>query len=126
MSIEFVSAVPIVPSRTIDATAEWYRDVLGFDIYHTESEYGIVGRGETRIHFWGPSGIAPESSMTMIRIGVRGIDELYQHCTELGIVHPNATLRLQTWGFREFAVTDIDGNLITFFESPAEGAEAAA
>ena len=56
--------------------------------------------------------------MTMIRLGVRGIDELYAHCQERDIVHPNAPLAEQPWGFREFSVTDRDGNLVTFFEPP--------
>jgi uncharacterized glyoxalase superfamily protein PhnB len=117
---EFVSAVPIVPAREVEASAGWYRDRLGFDVFHTELEYGIVGRGETWIHFWGPSGIEPEQSNTMIRVGVRGIDELYEHCRAEGIVHPNAPLEEQPWGFREFAVCDHDGNLVTFFEPPEE------
>jgi catechol 2,3-dioxygenase-like lactoylglutathione lyase family enzyme len=115
---EFVSAVPIIPARDVEATASWYRDELGFDVFHTEPEYGIVGRGESWIHFWGPSEIAPENSNTMIRLGVRGIDELYAHCQERGIVHANAPLDEQSWGFREFSVTDRDGNLVTFFEPP--------
>ncbi|MGH3102966.1 MAG: bleomycin resistance protein [Gaiellaceae bacterium] len=116
---EFISAVPIIPARDVEASAAWYRDRLGFDVFHTEREYGIVGRGETWIHFWGPSGIEPKESMTMIRVGVRGIDALYEHCREQEIVHPNAALEEQPWGFREFAVTDHDGNLVTFFEPPA-------
>jgi hypothetical protein len=108
---------PDPPARDIDASTAWYRDQLGFDVFHTEREYGIVGRGETWIHFWGPSGIAPKDSMTMIRVGVRGIDELYAHCRNEGIAHPNAPLEEKPWGFREFAVTDHDGNLVTFFEA---------
>lgn len=118
MTTTFVSAVPIIPSREIEASAAWYRDRLGFEVFHTETEYGIVGRGETWIHFWGPSGIEPKDSMTMIRVGVGGIDELYAHCHAEKIVHPNAALRTQPWGFREFAVSDHDGNLVTFFEPP--------
>ncbi len=49
---EFVSAVPIIPARDVEVSAAWYRDQLGFDVFHTESEYGIVGRGESWIHFW--------------------------------------------------------------------------
>jgi catechol 2,3-dioxygenase-like lactoylglutathione lyase family enzyme len=116
---EFVSAVPIIPAQEIEASAAWYRDRLGFDVFHTEDEYGIVGRGETWIHFYGPSGISPEDSMTMLRVGVRGIDELYEHCQAEDIVHPNAPLVEQHWGFREFSVRDLDGNLVTFFEPPA-------
>jgi catechol 2,3-dioxygenase-like lactoylglutathione lyase family enzyme len=117
---EFISAVPIIPAREIEASAAWYRDRLGFDVFHTEPEYGIVGRGETWIHFWGPSGIPPEKSDTMIRVGVRGIDPLYEHCQSEGIVHPNALLQDTPWGFREFSVTDHDGNLVTFFEPPPD------
>ena len=58
--------------------------------------------------------------MTMIRLGVRGIDDLYEQCLGKGIVHPNAPLTEQPWGFREFSVTDVDGNLVTFFEPPAD------
>ncbi len=117
---EFVSAVPIIPARDIEDAAAWYRDELGFEVFHTEPEYGIVGRGESWIHFWGPSDIAPEDSNTMIRLGVQGIDELYAHCQERDIVHPNAPLQDTPWGFREFSARDRDGNLVTFFERPAE------
>jgi catechol 2,3-dioxygenase-like lactoylglutathione lyase family enzyme len=115
---EFVSAVPIVPARAVEESTAWYRDRLGFEVFHTEPEYGIVGRDETWIHFWGPSEIAPEDSNTMIRVGVRGIDSLYDDCQAQGIVHPNAPLQEQPWGFREFSVRDHDGNLVTFFEPP--------
>ena len=48
-----------------------------------------------------------------------GIDDLYGDCQARDIVHPNAPLEEQPWGFREFAVRDHDGNLVTFFEPPA-------
>jgi uncharacterized glyoxalase superfamily protein PhnB len=54
----------------------------------------------------------------MLRVGVRGIDPLYEHCQIEGIVHPNAPLQEKPWGFREFSVIDNDGNLVTFFEPP--------
>jgi uncharacterized glyoxalase superfamily protein PhnB len=119
MATEFVSAVPIVPARDTEAATAWYRDQLGFEVFHVEREYAIVGRGESWIHFWGPSDIPPEESNTMVRLGVQGIDELYAQCIERAIVHPNAPLVEQPWGFREFSVTDRDGNLVTFFEPPA-------
>jgi hypothetical protein len=56
----------------------------------------------------------------MIRLGVRGIDELHEHCQTREIVHPNCPLEEQPWGFREFAVIDHDGNLVTFFETPQD------
>ncbi|MDH4346117.1 MAG: VOC family protein, partial [Thermoleophilia bacterium] len=118
---EFVSAVPIIPARDVAAAAEWYRDQLEYDVVHIEPEYGIVRRGESSIHFWGPSGIAPEASNTMIRVGVRGIDDLYAEYSGRGIVHPNDPLTTKPWNLREFSVGDRDGNLVTFFEPPAGG-----
>ena len=37
-------AVPIIPAREIAASADWYRDNLGFEVVHLEPEYGIVER----------------------------------------------------------------------------------
>jgi catechol 2,3-dioxygenase-like lactoylglutathione lyase family enzyme len=115
---EFLTAVPIVPAQDIAATTAWYSDMLGFDVFLAEPEYGIVGRGEAWVHFRGPSETPPEDSTTSLRIGVRGIDELYEQCRARDIVHQNAPLGEEDWGFREFSVTDVDGNLVTFFEPP--------
>ena len=108
--------VPIIPARKVPASAQWYADNLGFEVVHVEDDYGIVERDQVGVHFWGPSGIAPEESMTMFRIRVEGIDDLYAQCQERGIVHPNAPLEDKPWGAREFAVLDGDGNQLTFFE----------
>jgi catechol 2,3-dioxygenase-like lactoylglutathione lyase family enzyme len=113
-------AVPIIPARDTKTSAEWYRDHLGFEVVHVEREYAIVERDDVGVHFWGPSGIEPEDSMTMFRIRVVGIDELYERCSADGIVHPNAGLEEKPWGAREFAVIDGDGNLLTFFERVSE------
>jgi uncharacterized glyoxalase superfamily protein PhnB len=75
-----------------------------------------VERHGIGVHFWAPSEIEPEASMTVFRIRVEGIAELYAHCLEREIVHPNAPLEEKPWGAREFAVRDGDGNLLTFFE----------
>lgn len=114
--MKLVSAVPVVPSQDIAATTTWYRDTLGFAVFHIEGEYGIVGRDDVYIHFWGPSGIKPMESTTSIRLGVADIEEWHAHCIALDIVHTNAPLQAQPWGATEFGITDIDGNLVMFFE----------
>jgi len=53
VSTTFVSAVPIIPAREIEASVAWYRDMLAFEVVHTEHEYGIVERDDMQIHFWG-------------------------------------------------------------------------
>jgi catechol 2,3-dioxygenase-like lactoylglutathione lyase family enzyme len=116
---EFLFSVPVIPARDVAATADWYSDVLGYSVVHAEPEYGIVERGGSGIHFWGPSGIEPRDSNTMLRVRVEGIDALYADCEQRGVVHPNAALEAKPWGAREFAVVDCDGNLVTFFERGA-------
>lgn len=112
----FQSAVPIIPARDVAATTRWYAESLGFNALHVESEYGIVERDGLEVHFWGPSGIEPPDSMTMYRVGVKGIESLYETCSQAGIIHANGPLDRKPWGTREFAVVDCDGNLLTFFE----------
>ena len=46
MVTEFVSAVPIIPARDTTVATAWYRDELGFEVFHVEKSYAIVGRGE--------------------------------------------------------------------------------
>jgi catechol 2,3-dioxygenase-like lactoylglutathione lyase family enzyme len=108
-------AVPILPARSIRASAEFYRDHLGFEIRLTESDYGIIHRDTVEIHFWGPSGIEPTDSDTMLRVEVDDVDVLYEDCQRRDLVHPNAPLHDEPWGTREFAILDLDGHLITLF-----------
>lgn len=54
------------------------------------------------------------------RIQVAGGEELYAVLKPKGVVHPSGTLENEPWGDREFAVSDPDRNLVTFFE-PLDG-----
>jgi len=118
MTTQFLTAVPIVPAPDVESITAWYHDRLGFDVFLAERDYGIVGRGEAWIHFNRSAGQGAEDSASTIRIGVAGIDELYEHCRAEGIVHPREPLKLMEWGFREFSIADGDGRLVTFFEPP--------
>lgn len=51
------------------------------------------------------------------RIEVDQVDELYAEMAAAGVLHPTDPGRAQDtdWGTREFAVLDLEGNLLTFF-----------
>ena len=53
--------------------------------------------------------------MSHVYIRVRGVGSLYEQCPT-DVIHPNGTLRTHDYGMREFAVIDLDGNLLTFGE----------
>ncbi len=95
--------VPIIPARNIWVSAAFYRDQLGFDIRFTETACGIVDRDTVELHFWGPSGIEPADSDTMLRVEVGDLDVLYQDCQRRELVHPNPPLQNKPWGTRKFA-----------------------
>ncbi|MBC8116073.1 MAG: VOC family protein [Candidatus Saccharimonas sp.] len=109
-------AIPLLASLDIDRTLTFYAEKLGFDtqVFHVDDAAGVERDG-VQIHFWkcDDRHIAENTSC---RIEVEGIDTLYEELLPRGVVHPNGPLADQPWGFREFAVLDCDGNLITFVQ----------
>jgi len=53
------------------------------------------------------------------RIAVPDVDALHEALRPLGVLHPNAPLRDEWYGAREFGVLDPDRNLITFYQQRA-------
>ena len=123
---KLLNAVPVLPAQDIGETVSFFQQNLGFRVRHQEDSYGIVMRDAVEVHFWQCSdrNLSENSSC---RLSVVGIDELYTEVTGRGIVHPKAHLETKPWGLREFAVVDVNGNLIWFTEritqSPAASQE---
>lgn len=132
MTIRLSHAIPALPVRDIARGADFYREKLGFAVVHQEGGFAIVRRDAGELHLWeagderwktrggeSPVKSGAESFLAgtaSCRVAVTGIEELYSELLPLGIVHGNAALTTQPWGCRDFAVTDVDGNLVTFFE----------
>jgi catechol 2,3-dioxygenase-like lactoylglutathione lyase family enzyme len=131
--VKLGSTTPALPSRDVRRGLEFYRDVLGFEVVHTEEGFAVLRRDDATIHLWGAT---DESWQTRIdwgcpvvsgaesflagtascRIAVDGVDEFYALCSERGIVHPNGHINDTWWGTREFGVLDPDGNLVGFWQ----------
>ena len=110
------TAVPILASLETSATVRFYVETLGFTCRHeSPGEYAIVQRDTIEIPFWacGDKRIAEN---TACRVGVTAIEALYDEYQSHGIIHPNAPLHDTEWSTPEFAILDLHGNLITFFE----------
>ena len=118
----FLSAVPALPVSDERRAVAFLENALGMqEIQHEGRGIGILRRGQVQIQLWVADGSAPGSEEYLAgsascRIEVTGIDELYEHCRELGVVHPNAPLKDQSWGMREFGILDPDNNLYTLYE----------
>ena len=133
MSVKFLAPTPALPAEDVSRAIEFYGEVLGFEIVHAEGGFALLRRDTTTISLWGATdegwreSFDPDSPIcsgaesfiagtASCSVEVDGVDELYVHCDERGIVHPNGRIGDRPWGTREFGILDLDGNLVTFWQ----------
>jgi catechol 2,3-dioxygenase-like lactoylglutathione lyase family enzyme len=126
--------IPALPVRDAARAVEFYRDRLGFEVFHADGGFAVVGRDEAVLHLWEagdeswrerdsieePVRSGAESFIAgtaSCRIRVADVDGLYAEMTEAGVVHPASSggVTDTDHGARDFATLDLDGNLVVFF-----------
>jgi hypothetical protein len=113
--VKLLKATPVLPALNIPETVQFYEQKLGFKARHQEDGYGILVRDDIEIHFWKCADKnIPENSSC--RLTVEGVDEIFGQAKQASIVHPNAEIETKPWGMREFAILDLNGNLVWFLE----------
>jgi catechol 2,3-dioxygenase-like lactoylglutathione lyase family enzyme len=114
------SAVPILPSRNLDETLEFYEQ-LGFELRGAPIEkyrYLIIGRGSIEVHFWDAPDVDPLTTDASCYIRVDDADALHREWEAVGVQSDPVTgSRLMPptdteYGLREFALVDKSGNLL--------------
>lgn len=127
------AAVPVLPVRDTAAAARFYAERLGFAIVHVDDGYAILSRDRIEIHLWAASDLswqqrregAPPvvtgaetflAGTASCRVHIDPVEPLCEAYRQAGVLHPNGELSDKPYGLREFAVLDLDGNLITFFQ----------
>lgn len=111
-------AIPVLPCLDIARAVEFYAARLGFGVCFRFDDYAAVARDGVEIHLW----LCKDKKLLKngsCRIELRGIEPLFDECTQAGAVEPMGALATKSWNVREFAVRDVDGNLITFAEDHA-------
>ena len=112
-----LGVAPILPSRDLRATAAFYAR-LGFEQTGIwEDEYLIVMRGEVGLHFVCEPGMDPYSTVSACYLYVEDADALHAEYLALdlpseGIPRLHGAPVETDYRLREFAVVDIDGNLL--------------
>ncbi len=130
MSNQTWRAAPILGVRNVRQAAEYYRDVLGFELDpvdgvfqpspdEPQGVYAIVRRGGVWIHFQIRRGEFPERKRQPLErdvyIYIDDLETVYADLTQRGAVvrqRPAAT----PYGLREFVVEDPDGYRLAFGE----------
>ncbi len=112
-----LTSISIVPCNDRVRSRDFYSR-LGFEVLHEEANYVICARDQVQIHLSWHEGwyVDPATNNTQIRIHIRHVDSFYDHCLDLGIIHPEAPLENKPWGYREFTVLDPDNACIAFYE----------
>lgn len=110
-------AIPILPCRSVSATAEFYRR-LGFEggPHGFNPDYAIFKRGKVEIHFFTHAELVPAQSWAGCYIRVSDVQSFYE-ASLASDLPDSGTPRLhrledKPWGLREFAIIDPDGNLL--------------
>ncbi len=109
-------AIPILPSRSLSVTLDFYRR-LGFEgDVHPHGNYAILCRGSVEIHFFGHPALIPADSIAGCYLRVSDVDAIDKdfaaaNLPKTGIPRQDR-LEDKPWGMRELAIVDPDGNLI--------------
>lgn len=124
------AAVPVLPVADIDRAVAFWRERLGFNVGHADAGYAILERDMIEVHLWAATDSTwkerPDKPIitgaetflagtASARVHVDGIEDLFREMQAASVLHPAGALSDKPYGLREFAVLDLDGNLITFF-----------
>lgn len=110
-------AIPILPCRSVSATTEFYRR-LGFEggAHAFDQHYAIFTRGTIELHFFAHPELDPKASWAGCYIRLGDVQSLYEASLASGLpttgIPRISTLEDKPWGLREFAIVDLDGNLV--------------
>ena len=115
-------AVPIIFVANVQASAEFFRDTLGFSIDFLHGHppfYGAVSRDGACVHLKlvhepvFAIGTHDRDGLIMAFIEVENVKALYSTYLAAGVMF-DQKLKKQAWGGRDFIVRDLDGNGICF------------
>lgn len=108
---------PKLPMRNKQATLNYYRDQLHFEIAGSGDydDYLMLKKDDIEIHFFRFSGLKPRKNYGQIYNRAENVEDFYKDLLSRGVeIHPNGGLETKPWGQREFSLLDPDFNLLTF------------
>ena len=119
---------PFIRCSDITKSLKFYTGILDFSVAlwpdpdpaEFMSRYSLLERDGCRLHLSAHSGDGAFGNVIYVR--VHDVDDLYRRmvdrglCTDMSMEYSALRIPLtdQSWGSREFSVTDPDGNKITF------------
>lgn len=113
----FKEVHPILGTRDLEKALTFYIDRLGFKLAFRDSSiptnYAGLRRDSVEIHF--QFQYEHEMGTTRLRLFVEDPDALFEEYKNKQVFHDRTRLVDTSWGTREFAFYDLDGNGLTFY-----------
>ncbi len=110
---------PVLPSRDVPASVDFYVARLGFTLRFLAPEhpaYAVIERDGVELHLqWHDPAEWGDGDRPMLRFPVQHLDALFAEYAPKDVFHPHTALRETPWGTREFAFYDPDRNGLTFY-----------
>ena len=78
--------------------------------------FKIILQDETKVKYGKDSGVEPKGAGVFIYLSVENIDDYHKSLIEKGL-NPSSEPTDQPWGNREFAIKDLDGYKLVFFQA---------
>jgi predicted enzyme related to lactoylglutathione lyase len=107
---QFVQGAPVLHVPDVEATAEFYRDVLGFTWDFGDATYAVVWRDNSAIHF--VKGDAPPTGIHLFQ-WLKNVDDYHAEIVARGAEVASGPTD-QPYGIRELGVRDLNGVGIVF------------
>jgi catechol 2,3-dioxygenase-like lactoylglutathione lyase family enzyme len=106
---------PVLPTRDVRASAEFYVARLGFTLLFQDSpgqpRYACLRRDAVELHVqWHDPAEWAAVERPMLRFVVPEVRALFAEYQAQGVFHARTALRETAWGTREFAFYDPDQN----------------
>ena len=113
---QFVQGAPVLHVADVEATAAFYRDVLGFTWDFGDQAYAVVWRDNSAVHF-----VRGDATPTGVHLfqWIKDVDAYFREVVDRGA--QAAAPANQPYGIREFAVRDINGVTIVFGQDIEHG-----
>ena len=111
---------PKLPMRNKAVTKEFYCNLLGFEVFGSDSfdGYLMLQKDQNQLHFFEFPSLNPSENYGQVYIRTHKIEEVYQTFIEQkATIHPAGQLQIKPWGQKEFSILDPDHNLLTFGEN---------
>lgn len=109
--------IPTLPGRSLPATMAFYQR-LGFHGELIGDGYAILTRGPIELHFFPHPDLNPADCYSGCYVRLLDVDALHAELAAAQLpLHGIPRLERvadKPWGMREFALVDIDGNLVKF------------